>query len=251
MAAGLAGRAGFRLLGPLATGVDAVTITTPPNTRRDLVLEALAAGVHVIADKPFAPAAAGARELARRRRRRAAAVRLPQPSLGLRHPHPRLRAGQRGLGEMWRVHSASISTTPIPWRPAPVAGCFAISAPTWSTRCSGCWADVERHAHLDWSTCPRAGRSRFVIDLEHTSGVAHVESPQINHIAVRELRAYGSAGSYRPGTDVQAQAIFAGRGRRTTCGWGYDAPRLTQLGAPPAPPPASGCRRPSVGCGTR
>src|ERR1700712_2285130 len=47
----------------LAAGVDAVTISTPPATRRELVLEAVAAGVHVIADKPFAPTAADAREL--------------------------------------------------------------------------------------------------------------------------------------------------------------------------------------------
>ena len=41
--------------GLLAAGVDAVTITTPPATRRDLVLKALAADVHVVADKPFVP----------------------------------------------------------------------------------------------------------------------------------------------------------------------------------------------------
>ena len=39
----------------LEAGVDAVTITTPPHTRRDLVLEAIRAGVHVVADKPFGP----------------------------------------------------------------------------------------------------------------------------------------------------------------------------------------------------
>src|SRR5262245_62698177 len=44
-------------------GVEAVTITTPPETRRELVLEAIAAGLHVIADKPFAPNAEGGREL--------------------------------------------------------------------------------------------------------------------------------------------------------------------------------------------
>jgi predicted dehydrogenase len=43
------------LTAKLAAGVDAVTITTPPQNRRELVLEAIAAGVHVIADKPFAP----------------------------------------------------------------------------------------------------------------------------------------------------------------------------------------------------
>ncbi|MGB0905157.1 MAG: Gfo/Idh/MocA family protein, partial [Mangrovicoccus sp.] len=40
----------------IAAGVcDAVTITTPPQTRRALVLEAIEAGLDIIADKPFAP----------------------------------------------------------------------------------------------------------------------------------------------------------------------------------------------------
>ncbi len=36
-----------------AGAVDALTTPTPPQTRRDLVLEAIDAGIHVIADKPF------------------------------------------------------------------------------------------------------------------------------------------------------------------------------------------------------
>ena len=47
----------------LDSGVDAVTISTPPHTRRELVLEAVGRGVHVVADKPFAPTAEGAAEL--------------------------------------------------------------------------------------------------------------------------------------------------------------------------------------------
>src|SRR4029453_3191386 len=47
----------------LAAGVDAVTITTPPQTRRALVLEAIAAGAPTTPDNPFAPDAAGGREL--------------------------------------------------------------------------------------------------------------------------------------------------------------------------------------------
>ena len=38
-----------------AGGIDAAAITTPPETRRELVLEAIDAGLHVVADKPFAP----------------------------------------------------------------------------------------------------------------------------------------------------------------------------------------------------
>ena len=54
----------FDSLGEMVeSGVDAVTISTPPATRRELVLEAVGRGVHVVADKPFAPSAAAAREL--------------------------------------------------------------------------------------------------------------------------------------------------------------------------------------------
>src|SRR2546421_5526680 len=44
-------------------GVDAVTIATPPHTHAPLVLEALAAGRHVLCEKPFARDAAEARAL--------------------------------------------------------------------------------------------------------------------------------------------------------------------------------------------
>ena len=47
----------------LSAGIDAVTITTPPQTREELVLEAIAAGIPVIADKPFAPNAEAGRKL--------------------------------------------------------------------------------------------------------------------------------------------------------------------------------------------
>lgn len=47
----------------LDSGVDAVRITTPPQTRRELVLEALDRRDAVVADKPFAPTAAAGREL--------------------------------------------------------------------------------------------------------------------------------------------------------------------------------------------
>jgi predicted dehydrogenase len=51
------------IISMIDAGVQAVTITTPPQARRALVLEAIAAGLHVIADKPFAPNAEGGRVL--------------------------------------------------------------------------------------------------------------------------------------------------------------------------------------------
>jgi predicted dehydrogenase len=90
----------------LAAGVNAVTITTPPQTRRELVLEAIAAGVPTIADKPFAPTAAAGRELV-------AAARDVGVPLNVFHNRrwdadirtlaAVLRGGQ--LGELWEVES--------------------------------------------------------------------------------------------------------------------------------------------------
>ena len=54
----------FRSLDALLdSGVDAVTISTPPQTRQELVVQAVGRGVNVVADKPFAPTAQAAEEL--------------------------------------------------------------------------------------------------------------------------------------------------------------------------------------------
>jgi predicted dehydrogenase len=60
---------GVRVYGGLGelidAGVDAVVISTPPETRRELVFEAIGRGVHVVADKPFAPTSARGEDLTR------------------------------------------------------------------------------------------------------------------------------------------------------------------------------------------
>ena len=90
----------------LRAGVDAVTITTPLQTRRDLVLEAIDAGVAVIADKPFAPSAEAGRDLDRAAKARGVPLavfqnrRFDADILTLRGV---LQSG--ALGRLWRVHS--------------------------------------------------------------------------------------------------------------------------------------------------
>jgi predicted dehydrogenase len=81
-------------------------------------------------------------------------------------------------------------------------------------------------AHLDWVELPE-GRTDagFVITLQHAGGVqSTVESTKLNRLSVRELRAYGSRGSYRSySTDVQASSIFAGRRPANEPDtWGYE-----------------------------
>ena len=79
----------------LGAGVDAVTITTPPQTRRELVLEALDHGVHVVADKPFAPSADAGRELVDAADKAGVLLSVYQkPPMGHRHSHAPPRSGQ-------------------------------------------------------------------------------------------------------------------------------------------------------------
>jgi predicted dehydrogenase len=213
----------------LAAGVDAVSISTPPSTRRDLVLEAIAAGVHVIADKPFAPSARAAEELQR------AAVEAGV-MLSVFHNRRwdadvRTLAGvvaDGALGRLWRVHSRFDLDDPATLEAGPDGGLLRDIGSHLVDQMLWLLGPVRSvNAHLDRVELAEGPTDAgFTIDLLHRSGVrSFVESTKINHLAARELRAYGAAGSYRAmGTDVQAQAIFDGR-RPTDdpAGWGYDA----------------------------
>lgn len=212
----------------LDSGVDAVTITTPPETRRELVLEAVGRGVHVVADKPFAPDAATGRELT------AAAL---SAGVALNVFHNRrwdadirtlakvLADGQ--LGTLTRVESRFDLDDPNTLEPGPNGGLLrdlgshVVDQAIWLL---GPVASV--YANLDWLELPE-GRtdSSFMVVLTHVSGVrSYVSSTKLNHLAQREFRAYGSGGSYiASGNDVQAQAIFAGlRPADEPSTWGYD-----------------------------
>ena len=213
----------------LAAGVDAVTIATPPTTRRELVLEAVAAGVHVIADKPFAPTAEAAREL-----EQAAAEAGVMLSVfhnrrwdaDIRTLASVVESGD--LGTLWRVHSRFDADDPATLEGGPGGGLLRDIGSHIVDQMLWLLGPVRSvNAHLDWVDLPDGQTdAAFAISMLHTSGVqSYVESSKINHIVAREFRAYGSEGSYRVmGSDVQAQAIFAGR-RPTDDpeAWGYDA----------------------------
>ncbi|RKR74366.1 Gfo/Idh/MocA family protein [Frondihabitans australicus] len=214
--------------GLLRPGIDAVTITTPPHTRRDLVLEAIAAGLHVVADKPFAPTAADGQELVDA----AAAAGVTLSVFHNRRFDADIRtlagvvAGGR-LGELWRVHSRFDLDEPDALEAGESGGLLRDLGSHLVDQMLWLLGDVESvSAALDWVDLPE-GRTDagFVIALRHASGVvSYVESSKINHIASRTLRAYGAEGSYvADGTDVQARAILAGeRPADDRAGWGYE-----------------------------
>ena len=216
----------------LAAGVDAVTITTPPQTRRELVLEAIDAGVPVIADKPFAPSAEAGRELDAAAKAKGVPLavfhnrRFDADILTLR----KVLLGNQ-LGRLWRVHSRMDLDDPGTLEPGPMGGLLRdlgshlVDQMIWLLGPA-----VAVTAHLDdVASQGSVTDGSFVVAIRHASGViSHLSASKLNHLQVRELRAYGENGSYvSSGTDVQAQAIFSGRRPADDLeGWGLEEPDL-------------------------
>ncbi|KUM42168.1 Gfo/Idh/MocA family oxidoreductase [Arthrobacter sp. EpRS71] len=213
----------------LAAGVDAVTITTPPHTRYDLVMEAIRSGVHVVADKPFAPTADAARELAdaateagvvlnvfHNRRRDADILTLAKV----------LASGE--LGQIWRVHSVMDQDDADSLEGGVSGGLLRDLGSHLVDQMLWLLGPVSHvHAILDWTD--RFGERTdcgFFVTMTHASGaISTVSASKLNHAAARELRAYGSEGSYiASGSDVQADAVKQGRRPATEpATWGIDA----------------------------
>ncbi|HEY5843297.1 MAG TPA: Gfo/Idh/MocA family oxidoreductase [Mycobacterium sp.] len=219
----------FGSLGALIdSGVDAVTITTPPHTRRDLVLEAIGRGVHVVADKPFAPDIETALEMT-------AAAEDAGVLLNVFHNRRydadirTLKSVLPRLGDIWRIESYFDLDGADTLEAGPSGGLLRDIGAHLVDQALWLFGPAERvDAHLDYVDLPE-GRTDagFVVNIAHRNGVySTVSSTKLNHLDGRRLRAFGSLGSYgADGTDVQAQALFAGaRPKDDPTGWGYERP---------------------------
>lgn len=213
----------------ISAGVcDAVTITTPPQTRRALVLEAIGTGLHVIADKPFAPDAAGALELDQAAKAKGVVLAVYQNrrfDADLQTLRKVILDGR--LGKVWRIESRMDQDGAHTREPGPTGGLLrdlGSHVVDQMIYLLGPVAVVD--AQLDFVDLPQ-GRTdaSFTLTLRHEGGAhSHVSASKLNHIDARELRAYGDLGAYvSQTTDVQAQAIFAGkRPAQDLAAWGYE-----------------------------
>ena len=207
---------------------DAVTITTPPQTRRALVLEAIHAGLHVVADKPFAPNAAGARELDDTAKAKGVTLGVFQ--------NRRLDADiqtlaklirDNNLGRVWRIHNRMDFDDPATLESGPTGGLLRDLGSHLVDQMLWLLGPVKTvDAQLDDVVLPE-GRTdaSFTITLRHESGAhSHISASKLNHFNLRELRAYGDKGAYvSHSTDVQAQSIFAGkRPSQNLSTWGFE-----------------------------
>lgn len=209
-------------------GVDAVTISTPPQTRRALVLEAIARGVHVVADKPFAPTADAGRDLVE-------AARDGGVLLSVFHNRrwdtdiTTLRSvlDSQALGEIWRLDSRFDLDQAETLEAGPDGGLLRDLGSHLVDQALWLLGPAQRVlANLDWLQLPEGPTDAgFVLTISHTSGAhSHISASKVNRTESRELRVFGSSGSYVSSqSDVQAQAIFAGRHPADDLtAWGYE-----------------------------
>ena len=225
---------GLPVFGTLAEiidfGVDAVVISTPPPTRRDLVLEAVGRGVHVIADKPFAPDGSTAREL--EQAAASAGVLLNafhnrRWDADIRTLKAVVESGE--LGAVAHFESRFDLYEPHTVEPGPGGGVLSDLGSHLIDQALWLFGPVIAvYAELDWLQTPGGVvDSGFFISLTHASAVvSHLRASKTGRSTGRELRITGSEGSYRSnGTDVQAAAISAGlRPKDDPSGWGFEAP---------------------------
>ena len=196
-------------------GVDAVVITTPPATRRELVLRALERGVHVVADKPFAPDAATARELI-------AASRAAERVLTVFHNRRwdtdlvtlRSVLESGALGPIWRADFALEQDDRAVLDQGPDEGLLRDLGAHVVDQLMQLFGPVEHvDAHLDWiGSGDRRVDVGFFLGLHHASGVfSAVSSTKGARREDRRMIVIGREGNYESHmADVQFDQLMTG-----------------------------------------
>ncbi|MCK2199589.1 Gfo/Idh/MocA family oxidoreductase [Corynebacterium callunae] len=210
----------------IALGVDAVVISTPPETRRALALEVISSGVAVVADKPFAPSAAAAEEIATTAEKAGVLLNVfhnrRQDTDIVTALKVQDRLGQL-IGLDLRLDIDEADTLEL----GPQGGLLrdlGSHVVDQSILLMGPARTVTAHlGYIDHESDPTI--ARFRIFIEHESGaVSNVSASKIDRLNSRELRIYGTAGTYTSAfNDVQIQHIKRGitpSMDRST--WGYE-----------------------------
>ena len=225
-----------------ASEFDLVVVASPNRAHVPHAIAALAAGLHVVVDKPLATSAADARRVIAEARRRDRLLtvfhnrRWDGDFLTVRRL---LTAG--ALGEIWRFESRFER-----WRPAPREGWRESRDPDEG---GGLLFDLGSHlidqalllfgpvadmyAELDRRRPGVVVDDDTFVALRHASGVrSHLWMSSASALPGPRMRVLGSRGAYvKYGMDVQEDALRAGA-RPNDPGFGDDAPeRYGWLGA--------------------
>ncbi|WP_080792798.1 Gfo/Idh/MocA family oxidoreductase [Corynebacterium pacaense] len=213
----------------IALGVDAVVISTPPETRQALVLEALDAGVAVVADKPFAPSADKAQELVDAARSRGLLLNVfhnRRQDADLVTARTLRDSGR--LGELRGLDLRLDLDAPDTLEPGPGGGLLRDLGSHVVDQALVLMGPARAvTAQLGSIELPEGvTNARFAIEIEHVSGAfSRISASKVDHLVSREMRLYGTLGSYVSDyADVQVLAVFDGHmpaDNRET--WGIEA----------------------------
>lgn len=209
-------------------GADAVVISTPPSTRRELVLRALERGVHVVADKPFAPNLAGARELAKAADAAGRTLTVYQNRrwdtdfVTLRSV---LDSGD--IGTPQRANFVLDQDEPGTLEAGPGDGLLRDLGAHIVDQVIQLFGRVSRvDGHLDLLELEAGSVDvGFALGLHHESGVySAVSASKLGYRAERGMLVYGSRGSYTSRMlDVQIDQLLSGERPSTAASWGVEA----------------------------
>ena len=210
----------------LELGVDAVVISTPPATRRELVLEAINAGVAVVADKPFAPSAAEAMELVEAAEKAGVLLNVFHNRRGDTHIVTALGIREE-LGALRGLDLRIDLNEPESLEAGPEGGLLRDLGSHVVDQAlvlmGSAMSVTAQLGNIDLPEGPTNARFRIV--LEHESGaVSHISASKIDRLESWELRLVGERGSYVSDyTDVQTAASKQGlRPVKDREHWGYE-----------------------------
>ena len=202
-------------------GLDLVAISTPNRTHVPLALAAIAAGMHVVVDKPLAPSSSEARAVAEAARRRGLLV-IPFQNRRWDGDFLTLRRllSEGAVGDPMRFESRFER-----WRPVPTRGWRERGAPD---EAGGLLFDLGSHlidqalvlfgpvrdvyAHFDRRRPGVEADDDTFVALTHASGVrSHVYLSAVAAQAAPRFRLLGRSGAFTKwGLDVQEDALRAG-----------------------------------------
>lgn len=218
-----------------SVGVDAVVISTPPATRQELVLQAVAMGYHVVADKPFAPTMEAGAVLARAAEAAGVLLNVYQNRRwdgDILTARDVLASGE--LGRLLRLDLRCDQNAPGAVERGPGGGLLRDLGSHLIDQALHLLGPVTHvMAHLD--TIPHVAGATdvsFVVDLVHVGGAhSHLSATKLAGLESRELRLVGERGAYTSDfSDVQYEAVLAGRRpAQDRASWGAERP--TRWGA--------------------
>ena len=198
----------------VASGIDAVVISTPLASRRALILEAIGLGVAVVSDKPFASDAAQARELVQAAEQKGVLLSVYQNRRWDSDFLTVRKLIDNGvLGDIRRFESRVERYSPKSVGKVSGGGMLRDLGSHLVDQALLLFGPVSRvYAELDFATQDTLLDHAFFVSLTHASGVvSHLWGSCLQNCPGPRFRVSGSAGCYSvEGLDGQEAASLAG-----------------------------------------